>query len=433
MNKMKFTISFILLCAFAFNLALAQNDNTVDNRYRKDIAKLIRNKKVLNAFALIEQENANTIENMIVLNEIPAPPFKEAKRALKFKQMFMDIGIDSVWIDSEGNVLALQKGKSGGKTIALDAHIDTVFPEETDVTVKIEGDTYIAPGIGDNTRAMALLLTVAKAIKEADIKTEADIVFVGSVGEEGPGDLRGVKHLFSKETDVKIHSWISIDGGSQGRIVNGALGSIRYKAIFKGKGGHSWGAFGLANPHHALGKAMDMFTVEAAKLTSLLSEKTSFNIGRIGGGTSINSVPFESWLEVDMRSLSPRNLSMIDSVFRHSMEQAVKLYNATDVRDSVVLELKKIGERPSGELPKNTPSVQRAVAAASALGLKPQLRTSSTNSNIPIAMGIPAITLSRGGRNKGAHSLEERWTNINGDLNIKLALLVVLSEAGVVK
>ncbi|UII76184.1 M20/M25/M40 family metallo-hydrolase [Flagellimonas sp. HMM57] len=408
----------------------AQSETSVDKSFTKEITKLKKNKKVQSAMQVIDAYEQETIEQMIVLNEIPAPPFKESARAEKFKQMFLEIGLDSVWIDAEGNVLALQKGSSNGKTVALDAHIDTVFPEETDVTVKVEGNTYTAPGIGDNSRAMALVLAVAKAIKQSNIKTNADIVFVGTVGEEGPGDLRGVKHLFSEESDLKIDSWIAVDGGSPGRIINGALGSKRYRAIFKGKGGHSWGAFGLANPHHALGKAIDIFTKEASDLILQMEEKTIFNVGRIGGGTSINSIPFESWLEVDMRSLSPKNLIQIDSVFRHSMQKAVDIYNDTNVKDKVWLELKKIGDRPSGELSKDTPLVQKALAAANGVGLAPVLKTSSTNSNIPISLGIPAVTLSRGGKTTGAHSLDEKWINSDGDKNIKLALLLLLAEAG---
>lgn len=427
---MRTLLKIITVIVFCYGVCVqAQSETIADKSFTKEAAKLKKNKKVQSAIEVIDSFTSETIENMIVLNEIPAPPFKESNRAVKFKQMFLEVGMDSVWIDTEGNVLALQKGSSNGKTVALDAHIDTVFPEETDVTVRVEGNTYTAPGIGDNTRAMALILTVAKAIKESNIKTDADLVFVGTVGEEGSGDLRGVKHLFSEDSDIKIDSWISVDGGSQGRIINGALGSKRYRAIFKGKGGHSWGAFGLANPHHAIGKAIDIFTKEASGLISQMEEKTSFNVGRIGGGTSINSIPFESWLEVDMRSLSPENLMKIDSVFRHSMQKAVDVYNDTNVEDNVWLELKKIGDRPSGELSKDIPLVQRALAAAIEVGLKPNLKTSSTNSNIPISMGIPAITLSRGGKNSGAHSLQEKWTNVDGDKNIKLALLVLLAEA----
>ncbi|AUP80621.1 M20/M25/M40 family metallo-hydrolase [Flavivirga eckloniae] len=423
----------LTVIVFSCLMGYTQNDLKADKTYTKEINKITKRESVKLAFETIDLTDKETIANMILLNEIPAPPFKEATRAKKYVELFKKEGIDRVWIDKEGNVLALRKGTKGDRNIVLDAHIDTVFPIETDVTVKIEGNTYTAPGIGDNTRGMAMLLAVLKAMNTAKLQTEANVCFVGTVGEEGLGDLRGVKHLFSEASDIKIDSWISIDGGSAERIINGGLGSKRYKAVFKGKGGHSWGAFGLANPHHALGYAIKQFTEEATKYTNIDGPKTSFNIGRIGGGTSVNSIPFESWMEVDMRSLSPKRLLEIDEIFKTCMKKAEADYNATGIKDKVTLEIVPIGDRPSGQLSEDTPLIQRAIASAQYLGISPKLRTGSTNSNIPIASNIPATTLSRGGKGKGAHSLNEKWTNIDATKNIKLALLLVLSEAGFVK
>ncbi|MDH7445614.1 M20/M25/M40 family metallo-hydrolase [Aquimarina sp. 2201CG14-23] len=427
---MKYLVGSIVVVIFFQISVNAQNENVPLKKYVKEIDKLSKNKSVQLAMDAVDDFEEQTISDMILLTEIPAPPFKEKKRAEKFKEMLEIIGVDSAWIDTEGNVLALRKGKKGNKTIVLDAHIDTVFPEETNVKVKREGNTYIAPGIGDNTRGMAMILTVLKAMNKAEIKTQENVVLVGTVGEEGLGDLRGVKHLFSDASDIKIDSWISIDGGSNGRIINGGLGSKRYKAVFKSKGGHSWGAFGLANPHHALGEAISLFVKEAKKYTDKDGLKTSFNIGRIGGGTSVNSIPFESWMEVDMRSLDPKRLIEIDTIFKSSIYEAVRSYNATGVKDKISVDLLPIGDRPSGQLPISTSLIQRALASSLFLGIKPKLKTGSTNSNIPIAKGIPAITLSRGGKGGGAHSLSEKWTNIDGAKNIKLALMITLIEAG---
>jgi acetylornithine deacetylase/succinyl-diaminopimelate desuccinylase-like protein len=426
--KIKITL---LAIAYVFTLCYSTaQELKADKKYQKVMTKLLKNKKVKKSIEIVDSEESTTIANMILLNEIPAPPFKEAKRAKKLMELFDEIGVDKVWIDSEGNVIALRKGSDSDKNIALDAHLDTVFPEGTDVTVKVEGNTYTAPGIGDDTRALAMIITVLKAMNDAEIKTKNNIYFIGTVGEEGLGDLRGVKHLFSDASDVKIDSWISIDGGSPGRIVNGGLGSRRYKTIFKGKGGHSWGAFGIANPHHALGKAIEIFTKKATEYTSKDGLKTSFNIGVIGGGTSVNSIPFESWMEVDMRSLSPERLIEIDAIFKESMKAAVSEYNESGIKDKVELVLEPIGNRPSGKADATSKLVQMAIASANYLGITPKLSTSSTNSNIPIAKNIPAITLSRGGKGSRAHSLDEKWTNIDGAKNIKLALLVTLAEAG---
>ncbi len=421
------SVLFVLL-TFVFSvIAHGQNSPVAKKSYNKEIKKISSQKSVKQALAIIDELEPETIKDLITLTEIPAPPFKEKVRAEKFSEMLKEAGADKVWIDKEGNVIALRKGTEGNKVVALDAHIDTVFPEGTDVTVTQKGDTLYAPGIGDDTRGLAMVITVLKAIKKANVQTKADLLFIGTVGEEGLGDLRGVRHIF-KTNELNIDSWISIDGGSMGRVNNAALGSKRYKAVFKGKGGHSWGAFGLANPHHALGMAIAEFTKNAAVFTAQ-GPKTSFNIGRISGGTSVNSIPFESWMEIDMRSVSAERLKKIDQMFRTSVQQAVESYNASGVRDKVTLELIPIGDRPSGELPVTTPLIQRSIAVSNFFGAKTRLTRGSTNANIPISMGIPSVTIGRGGDGSGAHSLGEWWLNKNGAEAIKLALMLTVAEA----
>lgn len=426
------TIFFFLIATiFTPFVAVSQDGPVASKTYTKEIKKLNSKKQIEKAFAILDEMERETMGDLITLTEIEAPPFMEAKRALAFKEMLTAAGIDKTWIDEVGNVIGIKKGSVGNRVVVLDAHLDTVFPEGTDVTVKKKGDTLYAPGIGDDTRGLAMLLAIAKAMKKSDLKPKADIWFVASVGEEGLGDLRGVKHLFREGAD-KIDSWIAIDGGAVGRVNNAGLGSTRYKAVFKGKGGHSWGAFGLANPHHALGFAITAFTKEAKKYTDN-GPKTSFNIGRIGGGTSVNSIPFESWMEVDMRSVDAKRLIVMDSIFKSSMNSAVAAYNSTGIKDKITLELLKIGDRPSGELPETIPLVQRAIAATALFGEQPRLTRGSTNGNIPIAMGIPSITIGRGGKGGGAHSLGEWWMNTDGAKAIKLALLITMAEAGLEK
>ena len=416
---------------FILNTCVVCGQDTIETAkmYQDEIKNLAKQKAVRLAMQMVDAIEQETNDDLILLTEIPAPPFKETKRAEKYKSMLEDIGAEKVWIDEVGNVIGLRRGTEQGKTVVLDAHLDTVFPEDTDVTVQKKGDTLYAPGIGDDTRGLAMVLATLKALNKAKIKTKADILFIGSVGEEGLGDLRGVKHLFG-DGKKQIDSWISIDGGKIGRVNNAALGSVRYRAIFTAKGGHSWGAFGLANPHHALGAAIKEFTQQASEYTSE-GPKTSFNIGRIGGGTSVNSIPFESWMEVDMRSVSADRLKEIDNLFLKSIKKAVKEYNASGIKDSIRLELVKIGNRPSGKTPMSSPLVQRAIAASTYFNAAPRLEIGSTNANIPISKGIPAITIGRGGKGGGAHSLNEWWINDNGAEAIKLALLLILSEAGV--
>lgn len=431
LSGFKAVVSALLYILFTYPILNAQELLVAQKSYTKEIKNLGSKKELQTAFAIIDEIDVQTTADLIALTEIEAPPFKEGRRAHAFKTMLALAGVDKVWIDEVGNVIGLKKGTEGNRVVVLDAHLDTVFPEGTAVAVKKKGDTLYAPGIGDDTRGLAMLLAIAKAMKKTALKSKADIWFVGSVGEEGLGDLRGVKHLF-REGAPRIASWIAIDGGDIGRINNAGLGSTRYKAVFKGKGGHSWGAFGLANPHHALGYAITHFTKVAKKYTDE-GPKTSFNIGRIGGGTSVNSIPFESWMEVDMRSVDAARLVQMDSIFQASMNAALDAYNDSGIEDKIALELIKIGDRPSGELPETTPLIQRAIAATTFFGEKPRLTRGSTNGNIPIAMGIPAVTLGRGGKGDGAHSLGEWWLNDDGAKAIKLALLITMAEAGLGK
>lgn len=421
-----------LISLFILNSLVGQEETQtkVQPTFQKEIDKLVKKKSIQKAFSIIDELEPMTHQNLVELTEIPAPPFMEHKRAERFSQMLVEAGADKVWIDEVGNVLALRKGKDSSKTIALDAHLDTVFPEGTDVGVKMVGDTLYAPGVGDDTRGLVMVLTVLKAMNQAEIKTSSDVLLVGTVGEEGLGDLRGVKHLF-KKNEPKIDSWIAIDGGELGRINNQALGSYRYKITFKGPGGHSWGAFGLANPHHAAGRAVAYFD-DAARVYTAEGPKTSYNIGRIGGGTSINSIPFESWMEVDMRSVSPDRLIEIEEILITQTKRALEDYNRlVDKGPKLTVDIEKIGDRPSGELSSELPLIQRAMAATKNFKTEPYLTRGSTDSNIPISLGVPAVTIGRGGKAGGAHSLGEWWLNDDtGPTSIKLALLILVSEAG---
>ncbi len=421
--------SLFFAVMFTTTITPAQTDPIIIlKKYQDEIKELGEHPKVQAAFDFIAIEEPNTLETHIALTEIEAPPFMEAARADAFKQLLEQAGIDSVWIDSVGNVLGLMKGQVSDRTIALDAHLDTVFPKDTDVKVKIKGDTLFAPGIGDDTRGLAMIVTIAKALKATGLKSEADLLFVGSVGEEGLGDLRGVKYLFDNNRP-KIDSWISIDGGRIGRVNTQALGSYRYRIVYEGPGGHSWGAFGLVNPHHALGRAIDQFVIGADRFTKSGS-RTSYNIGRIGGGTSINSVPFESWMEVDIRAAQPSRLDSMELILRRAAEEAMQYQNSIKrLGQDLGLRFEKIGDRPSGELPDTIPLVQRALGATAFLGAQPKITRGSTNSNIPIARGVPAVTIGRGGIGAHGHSLDEWWINRDGHKAIQLALLVLLAEA----
>ncbi len=400
-----------------------------ETRYREEMEALGADPRVVEALGALQGLEGEALRQLIALTEIPAPPFQEEERARAFATLLRSAGADSVRTDDVGNVLAFRKGRLGNRTVVLGAHLDTVFPEGTDVTVRVRGDTLFAPGVGDDTRGLIVVWTVLRALEAAQLTTDADLIFLGSVGEEGLGDLRGVKHLF-REGGPRIDAFIELDGSGLGSIVSMALGSVRYRVTFRGPGGHSWGAFGLVNPIHALGRSIAAFAAAADPLTRS-GPRTSFNVGRVGGGTSVNSIPFEAWMEVDMRSESPDQLDGIARAFEASMARGAEEENEAR-RDGPPLEssVEQIGDRPSGELDPRTPLVQRAMAASRFFDAEPSLTRSSTNSNIPISRGIPAVTIGRGGIGGENHSPGEWWIDREGYKAAQRALLVLVAEAG---
>ena len=426
MNLLKRTVTFFI---GAIVLSAPQSVMGQDPDYEAQVTALAALPSVLRARELVEERDARTMADLLELTEIAAPPFNEDQRAERFLEMLLDLGVDSAWTDAEGNVLALRRGTGSDEVVAVAGHLDTVFPEGTDVTVRQRGDTLFAPGIGDDTRGLTAVLALLRVLNEADLQTTADVLFIGTVGEEGLGDLRGMKHLF-REGGPRIDTFISIDGTGHTGITHQGLGSHRYRVTVRGPGGHSWGAFGLPNPAHALGRAIDYFDLAADAITRF-GPRTSYNVGMIGGGTSVNSLPFEAWMEVDMRSEGPENLQAIDEVFQRSVRRAVEESN-TQRRDGaeLSLEMELIGDRPSGEISESVPFVQQAIAVSRHLGIEPSLGRGSTDSNIPISQGIPAITIGGGGQGSGAHSPGEWFINRDGTLGIQRALLILLAQAG---
>ena len=405
-------------------------------RAQQDIGARVRalaqDPAVLRAFGVIEALEPRSMADLIQLTQIPAPPFMERERAEVYLRWLIEAGADTAYIDDAGNVVAVRRGRQGGRIVGFGGHLDTVFPEGTDVTVRQRGDTLFAPGVGDDTRGLIVVLTVLRAMERAGLETESDVWFVGVVGEEGLGDLRGMKHLFWAD-GAKPASWIDVDGGGIDRIVNAGLGSHRYRVKFKGPGGHSWGAFGMANPAHAQGRAIRHFVMVADSMTRT-GPRTSYNVGVIGGGTSVNSIPSEVMMEVDMRSESPESLERIDAAFLMAMQLGLDEENAALRRGPPLeIEIEQVGNRPSGTMPESTPLVQRALAAGRALGAEPSLGFASTDANIPISLGIPAVTIGRGGDGGGGHSPGEWWRNENGAAAIRNALLLLVSEAGLAR
>jgi len=380
--------------------------------------------------ATIKADNAWTVAQQRSICEIPAPPFKETARGLEYKKRFEALGL-AARVDAVGNVIAERPGSGKGPTIVLAGHLDTVFPEGTDVKVKDEGARMKAPGIGDDCRGLAVVLAVARAYQRANPRHDARIIFVGNVGEEGPGNLRGTRHLFDVELKGKIDYFISVDGEGT-NFVSRAVGSNRYKVTYKGPGGHSYGAFGIPNPIHALGRAI----AAISDIQVPTNVKTTFNVGVISGGTSVNSIAFEASAEIDMRSESAANVAEVNAKVMDALHKALNDENARwpgerAQRARISLVIDTIGIRPTGGQSDSAKIVQVAFQTARALGISANAQASSTDANLPISRGVPAITIDGGGQGGGGHSLNEWYEDgPNGWIGPQWAALIVARLAG---
>ena len=382
------------------------------------------------AVAAFDSDHDQWVEDIVAITQIAAPPFKEEARAKAFAEMLRKRGLDPK-IDEEGNVLALRKGTQPGPVVVVAAHLDTVFPEGTDVTVRREGTKLMAPGVGDDSAGLATLLALIDAMNAGKVQTRSDILFVGDVGEEGLGDLRGMRYLFGKgEYKGRIGAFFSLDGGGLDSMTTGGTGSKRYRVTFKGPGGHSYGAFGIVNPMAALAQTV----TGLYKLKVPANPKTTYSASVVGGGTSVNAIPAEVWLQVDMRSASAAELAKLEKQFLAIVPKAVAAENA--VRSTkpgkISAELKPIGDRPAGHTDPNADIVRFAEAAFHSEGINVKKGTSSTDSNIPMSLGIPAITMGHIAEGGRAHSPDE-WIDTAKAPNLKLKrilLATILAAAG---
>jgi tripeptide aminopeptidase len=393
------------------------------------VASLLRAPELQRAFLFINKSSDDLDQELIRICEIPAPPFKEAARADYVKRRFQELGLVRARADQQGNVIAERPGRGGVPRVIISAHLDTVFPEGTDVRVRRKGRRLHAPGISDNTCGVVSLTALAQALEAGGIETDGTIYFVATVGEEGEGNLRGVRHLFTVgEFREGVDAFVSLDGPGVERITNRALGSRRYRVTITGPGGHSWGDFGTVNPVHALGRAIARF----AAYTAPLSPRTSYNVGIIEGGSSINSIPERASMLVDLRSVSSEEIEKLEAYLKRVVELAAREENSQRVTSSTTLsfKLEQVGDRPSGEMPVESEIVQTAIECSRALGVEPRLDCSSTDANIPISLGIPAITIGAGGVSSNCHSLAEWYEPVGRELGLKRLLLLAVSLAG---
>lgn len=383
------------------------------------------------ATATLAAEHERIVADVITLTEIPAPPFNEEKRAAAYLEMLRAHGLEEVEQDEIGNVMGIRRGFGNGDVLVVAAHLDTVFPAGTDVRVRREGHRLFAPGVGDDTWSLAVNLAFIRALDAAGIRTRHDLLFVGDVGEEGLGDLRGVRHLFAHSRHrPRIRAFLSVDSPQVDRIVSGGVGSRRYRVTFRGPGGHSWAAFGLVNPMYAMAEAARAL----AAVPVPADPPTTHCVSVVSGGTSINAIANAVTIEVDLRSASATELEKLDRRFLEIVDQAVAAENAarSTASGAITAEVKRVGDRPAGETPAGAPIRGVAAAAVAAEGYTPRFEFSSTDSNVPMSLGIPALTVGAGGTGGRAHSLEE-WLDVEPTealRGMRATLATILGLAG---
>jgi tripeptide aminopeptidase len=419
--RMRRTLVVLALVAVAPSLA-AQSSPAIPST----------NPRVRAAMDLVRTDNAWTLQQQIELTEIPAPPFKEAARGAEFRRRLEALGLRNVRVDSVGNVIAERRGVGNGPTVVIAGHLDTVFPEGTDVKVKRTGDTLRAPGISDDSRGLAVVLAVARAFEKAGVRTNGTVYFVGDVGEEGAGNLRGVRHLFQTELEGRIDYFVSVDDTDLD-ITSRAVGSHRFRVTYKGPGGHSYGSFGIPNPVHALGRAIA--GISDIRVTA--TPRTTFNVGIIRGGTAVNAIAAEASMDLDLRSEDAASLDTLDAKVRRILHDALAAENARWAGSSgqdarLTLQIDTSGARPAGSQPDSAPIVRTAIASGRLLGFTPTTNAASTDANMPISLGIPGIRIGGGGHAQGSHSLGEWYVDgTNGYLGPQWAVLIVAALAGV--
>ncbi|WP_456275088.1 M20/M25/M40 family metallo-hydrolase [Bacillus sp. AK128] len=399
---------------------------TLNDKNIKETYKLLLNvNEVQEGLQFIENQQEQTLEDQILLTEIPAPTFLEDVRGEFFYKRFIELGLQNVQKDRVGNILGLRPGKGDGPKLVVSAHLDTVFPEGTEVrAIKKDGRVY-APGISDDGRGLAALLTLIKTVQKMEFETTGDLLFVATVGEEGLGDLRGVKALFEDRDD--IDGFISIEPGSPSRIIYLATGSHRYRVTFKGTGGHSFGDFGTPSAIHALGRAVALIS----DLQVPNDPKTTFNVGEISGGTSVNTIAQEATMIIDIRSTTPSSLLEIEEKILNAIHEGAQAENNRWGKDIIEVNIELVGDRPAGTQSSESPIVQAALASTHAIGAEILLLgPTSTDSNVPISLNIPAVTLGGGGECGGVHTLEEWFDPTNAHLGVQQILLTMLGLVG---
>ncbi|MGE0449412.1 MAG: M20/M25/M40 family metallo-hydrolase [Vicinamibacterales bacterium] len=409
----------LAVLALAAGLALSDGPG-VSAQQPSGVPSLAQRPAVAAALSAAKASEPRTLEDQIRFCEVPAPPFQEAARGETLRQTFVALGLRNVRVDRVGNVLGERPGTTPRPRLVVAAHLDTVFPPDIPVKVTRQGTILRGPGIGDNCRGLAVLVAIARSLDQGGVKTTGPVTFVANVGEEGLGDLRGMKALFGDTLKGDVDRFVTIDNAGI-QISTVGVGSRRYRVTFRGPGGHSFSQFGLPNPANALGRAI-------AKIADFRTEssRTTFNVGRVGGGTAVNAIPYEAWMEVEVRSANRSALAELDVRLLNAIDDAVSEEQTRWGRGlSVVKDL--VGDRPAGSIPRDSPIVLTAAAVARALRLVPVYSEASSDANLPLSLGIPAISIGGGGESYDSHLPSEWFDATNSWLGTQNAILLTIA------
>jgi tripeptide aminopeptidase len=419
------TVKRLALCAILFAMPIR---SVAPQPPRSRATSLADQPQVRSALAWLDKNSEHITEIQVSLTEIPAPSFQEGKRAEEVKRLLAGEGL-TLQTDKLGNVIGQLEGASDKESVMLAAHLDTVFPAGTEVTVKHDGERLMAPGISDNGTGLAGMIAVARALHAAHLRPQRTILFAANVGEEGEGNLRGMRALIDAYRQG-LKAVIVLDGSGIDHVTTKALASRRLEVVITGPGGHSWSDFGMPNPINALVRG----SVRFINTKVPTSPRTTFNLGQVEGGTSVNSIPYEASLKVDLRSESEDEITRMETAFRDCMAAGVKdeMDNARDrSRGKLEFKINMIGSRPGGELPNDSPLLAALRSADDFIGNKSRVERSSTDANIPLSLGIDAIAIGAGGNGGGAHSLSEWYEPAGREVGLKRVLLALLEVSGV--
>ncbi len=396
---------------------------------QQHVAQLAEMGSVHEAFAWFRAHSRELEDQQLEVTAIPAPPWGEAERSEWLKTHFEEMGLSEVHQDELGNVFGIRPGTAADTPfVALSAHLDTVFPAGTEITVNREAGKLYGPGVSDNSSGIVALLAIAGAMRDAPIANAAPILFIGSVGEEGEGDLRGMRHIFQQRRWLdSIATLIAVDGAGTDTIIAEGLGSRRYEVSINGAGGHSWSDFGVANPIVALARVIERFTHTPVPT----APKTTYNIGTIQGGTSVNSIPQVATMRVDTRSSSVEELDKLERALRDAVDQVMAAMPSRNRKEKLTGEVKIIGDRPAADLPLDSRLLETIRAVDAQLSNVARIQRASTDANIPLSLGREALAIGGGGSGGGAHTVNEWYDPVGRDLGLKRILLLTLAMSGV--